>query len=197
MTAAASFVLARAKALGISLDLSRAADDSPCIVWGGPKGRMTAELKADMLANKSDLVGHLRDERKAATMAAFAGAYARIGKTYSDADNAGLPEVERQLPDLFTCVEKLEFEAEVAAGAYREGRGSLQDFVFALETWAEGVLDAVAALTNMRGGKLCNECGSEAPVTLVTTLGQRICSKCARPNAVAARRSGPPRRLSP
>ncbi len=196
MNAAARSVLVRAKVLGISLALGKAPDGSDCILWRGPKGSMTAELRADLVGRKDDLVVHLRDERKLEILAEFAAAYDRVGRTYPDADDAGLAEVARQFPDLFTGVEKLEFEADAAAGAYRDGHGSLQGYVFALAAWERGVLDAVAALANVRSGRLCNDCGSETPVTVMTGLAQRICSTCARADA-ATRRACPPRRLPP
>jgi hypothetical protein len=188
MTAGANAVLARTKDLGISLSLGRAADGSVCILWRGEKGIMTADLKADIAANKPDLVGHLKSKRKAEVMAAFAAVYDRMGNAYPREHGAGLPDVARQLPDLFTCVDNLESEAEAAATAYQSGCGSFGGFASALEAWERCVLDAVASLANIRNGKACTDCGSEAPISLVTTLGQRICSRCVRSDYRDARK---------
>ena len=196
MTAAVHSVLVRSKALGISLALGKASDGSDCIIWRGPKGSMTPDLKADMVANKVELVSHFRDERRAEITAAMAAAYDRIGTAYPGAHDAGLPEVARQLLDLFVCVENLEGEVEAAAIAYRESRGSRESFLSALAAWECGVLDAVATLANVRTGRLCADCGTEATIALVTSLGRRICSTCARADAAVARRACLPRRLS-
>ena len=197
MTAGATAVLAKVNVLGISLALGRARDGAACLRWHGPTGAMTEDLKADLAANKADLLEHLKAERQAEIMAALWSACDRIGKNYPRAEDEGLPEIERQLPDLYAVLERLEWEVDTAAVAYRRGSGSLQRFLSALAAWERGILDAVAALAGIRSGKLCTDCGAESPVTLVTTLGQRFCSTCARANAVAVRGAGPPWRRSP
>lgn len=57
------------------------------------------------------------------------------------------------------------------------------------------VLERVVA-ANVRTGRLCADCGAEATIALVTSLGRRICSTCARADAAVARRACLPRRLS-
>ena len=130
-------------------------------------------------------------------MTAFSSAYDRLGKDYPQSEDEGLPEVGCQAADLFAVVERLEWEVDSAAVAYLRGSGSLQRFLSAMTAWERGVVDGVAALAGMRSGKLCTDCGAETPVTVLTTLGQRICSACVRADAVATRGAGPPRRLSP
>ena len=63
MTAAATAALARANVLGISLALGRERDGAACLLWRGPRGAMTEDLKADLTANKAELLAHLKDER--------------------------------------------------------------------------------------------------------------------------------------
>jgi hypothetical protein len=158
---------------------------------------MTEDLKADLTASKADLMEHLKAERKAEIMAEFSSACERLGKHYPDAEDEGLPEIERQLQDLYAVIERLEWEVDTAAVAYHRGSGSLQRFLSALAAWERGIVDGVAALAVIRSGKLCTDCGAESPVTVLTTLGQRICSACSRSDAIAVRRVGPQRRLSP
>lgn len=197
MTAAATAVLARANVLGISLVLGKGRDGTACLLWRGPRGAMTEDLKADLTASKADLMEHLKAERKAEIMAEFSSACERLGKHYPDAEDEGLPEIERQLQDLYAVIERLEWEVDTAAVAYHRGSGSLQRFLSALAAWERGIVDGVAALAVIRSGKLCTDCGAESPVTVLTTLGQRICSACSRSDAIAVRRVGPQRRLSP
>ena len=197
MSVAAEAVLARAGAAGVSLTLGWGADGCPCVVWRGPKGAMTEELRAALWAAKTDLVGHLRAERKADVTPAFAPAYARLGEVYPNADDAGLREVGRRLPDLFVGVERLEFETGVVAVACLEGRRGRQSFESALAAWKCGEVDAVAALASVRGGKTCSDCGAEAPVTVVTSLGQRLCSRCARADSGRTSQNAPRRRPRP
>ena len=197
MTAAATAVLARANVLGISLVLGKGRDGTACLLWRGLRGAMTEDLKADLTASKADLMEHLKAERKAEIMAEFSSACERLGKHYPDAEDEGLPEIERQLQDLYAVIERLEWEVDTAAVAYHRGSGSLQRFLSALAAWERGIVDGVAALAVIRSGKLCTDCGAESPVTVLTTLGQRICSACSRSDAIAVRRVGPQRRLSP
>src|ERR1039457_4398515 len=195
MTVGATAALERAAVLGILLALGRARDGAACLLWRGPKGVMTEDLKAALTANKADLLEHLKAERKTEIMTAFSSAYDRLGTSYPHAENEGLPEIERQLLDLYAVIERLEWEVNTAAVAYHRGSGSLQRFLSALAAWELGIVDGVAALVAVRSGKLCDDCGAESPVTVLTTLGQRFCYACARSNSV--RGAGPPRRLSP
>jgi hypothetical protein len=164
--------------LGITLTLGKAADGSVCLNWRGPKGLMTNGLLADLAANKNHLVEFLRAERRAGVTAAFTATYDRIGSVYPEAEDAGLPEVARQLPDLFACVDTLEAEVTAAAIAYAGGICTWRQFESALQDWEHGVLDAIATLESVRNGRNCTDCGREAWVTVITSLGQRLCSRC-------------------
>lgn len=187
MTATACAVLEKAKVLGVSLSLGRNADGSPCVFWRAPKGATTPELLASLREHRADLLAYLLDWRKGEVLVAYRAAYERLAVAYGE-DRDRLAEVAATFPDLAELIAQAEKAAEVAAVAYQEGGGSLAGFASALAAWERVVLDGLAALDNARSGRLCSDCGAEAPVTLVTGLGQRICSRCARTDAPKAER---------
>lgn len=190
MTSGAAAVLAKARLLGVSLFPRNAEGAAGEIAWRGPRGAMTEELKAELATNKSALLAHLQAERDAEIAAAVGLAYQRLGKLYPGGDDVGLPEVGRLLPDLAEVIVRLEWQVDTAAARYRRGDLPSQDFLKDVSAWEEAVVEALGALVATMVGTRCCDCGAEAPVTLLTTLGQRICSRCARGDADAVRRTG-------
>jgi hypothetical protein len=167
MTAAAMSALVKASTVGISLEQGREGDGAACLLWRGPRGAMTEDLNTDLTANKGDFLEHFKAGCATVIMAAVSSAYDHLGKSYLHAEN------------------------------YQQGNSRLERFLSALTAWESRIYDAIAALASLRSENFRDDCGAESPVTVPTTLGQLICSACARTDAIAVRRAGPQRRLSP
>ena len=178
MTAEAHRALTLAQFRGLSLALQGEA-----VILHGPK-EARDELRELLRACKDELREHLRAQRRAEVLAAYRAAYQRIEAAYPTGTDSARAELEATFPDLVAIADRAGQAAERAAVSYQDGATASPDaFTRALAAWERAVLDGFAALDSARSSRLCVDCGREAVVTVLTGLGQRVCSRCLRKEA--------------
>ena len=122
--------------------------------------------------------------RRAYVLTAFESAHQRIEATYPAGMDNARAGLAAMFPDLVANIDRAEQAAQQAVTAYVDGATASPDaFTRTLATWEQAVLDGFAALDSARSSALCIDCACESVDTVVSGLGQRVCSRCLREGA--------------
>jgi hypothetical protein len=162
-------VLAEARSRGLSL-----AAEGARLLYRGPKGALTAELRDRLEAVKPELLAllgtHARQTRVRDTWSA---AFRRLLALARDSwPLGGFETLSRLRPNLARDVEGAEVGAEAAGRAYTEGR-AWDAYTTALATWEALYVEAIRLLAS-----LCHDCGADVTAAVVADDASRFCRRC-------------------
>ncbi|MGB8293884.1 MAG: hypothetical protein WCG85_00505 [Polyangia bacterium] len=124
--------------------------------------------------------------RRAYILTCYQAAHERLEATYPSGTDNARAELASMFPELAANCDHLEQAAQREATAYEnEATASPDAFTAALRKWEAATLDGLAALDNARSSQLCIDCACESVDTVVSGLGQRVCSRCLREGATS------------